>query len=191
METYKSLRDMEKDYPAAQHFVIAAVSRYKKHGGTEHIEMPLQVTLAANGVEIPFAETIADIYDRIHKQAREGVDAQSLVLAKQMALTLPLSSFTEAIERAYADIEHAVEQHLNRAPELMKESGMTQAVTERFDAIVAAWDNTRKVLEETLAAVYTLDQAQPARDAIASMDKALNTAIPFRSVGAAAAPAEA
>lgn len=58
---------------AAQHFLLVAITKSHLAGA---FSLPLNVTLTVNGVELPFSETMEEIYRRYEKQAREDVEEQ-------------------------------------------------------------------------------------------------------------------
>ena len=67
-ETFTTFRD--KDNQSAQHFLLAAIAHAGGVAAT-NLSMPLGVVMTVNGVEVPFSNTLEDIYNRISKQAEE------------------------------------------------------------------------------------------------------------------------
>jgi hypothetical protein len=78
MEIIETLREDDGSKSAAQHFVVAAVARHASNAG---IYVPLQVEFRINGVDIPFCETLEDIYVRFEKQAEETVAERANMVA--------------------------------------------------------------------------------------------------------------
>ncbi len=97
----------------AYHFFIAAITLYSKGVLNDaRLEGPINVTFNVNGVDLPFAETIRDVYGRYRDQA----DAQSLAMAEQLLSEAGL----EPIREALCNAEHEITCAINAAVAAIK-----------------------------------------------------------------------
>lgn len=84
-------------------FLIAAITQAKAVGDKINSN-PVSVTLLVNGVELPFTETMNDIYRRMEEQ----IDKQARELAERMVTAAGLEPLAEAIQKAEWEIKEAI-----------------------------------------------------------------------------------
>lgn len=73
-------------------FVIASITRAKEIGDAIKSN-PVEVTFLVNGIELPFVETMRDIYQRMEKQ----IDTQAIELAEKMVTEAGLDGVADAL----------------------------------------------------------------------------------------------
>ncbi len=98
----------EKINKPPYHFVIASITRHNK--GKEIIEKsrgkPFEITLLVNGQEIPFSETIEDIYSRIH----EDLNKKAAQLAHEKLTGCGLNKLFDLVDT----VEHKLKEELTK-----------------------------------------------------------------------------
>lgn len=107
-ETISSLRSLD-NFP--EFFLIAAITRAQKESGTELPVMPIEVILTVNGVELPYTETMDDVW--IRSQAE--FDKKVLEKAKELISDARLEAVLDVIEDARSMIFSALEKASTKA----------------------------------------------------------------------------
>lgn len=101
----------------ALHFAIAAMVSHQKTHGENSIpdsseKGTLDVELRINGVEVPFVESIEDIYSRFEK----AVDRRAAEKAMQTLEGFP-DAISAIIETCKYDLKHFIAQKLGKTTE--------------------------------------------------------------------------
>lgn len=107
-ETFTSLRSLDS-FP--EFFLIAAITRAQKESGTDLPMLPIEVTLTVNGVELPYSETMKDVWER----SQGEFDKKVLEKAKDLISSAGLEAVLEAIDDARAMVLSALEKASARA----------------------------------------------------------------------------
>jgi hypothetical protein len=84
-------------------FVIAAITRAKALGDKINSN-PVEVTLLVNGVELPFVETMNDIYQRMERQ----IDEQAREVAEKMVTEAGLDGVADALREVEWKVKDAL-----------------------------------------------------------------------------------
>ena len=98
----ETINATSKEFPGF--FVIAAITKFKKETGDKITTNPVEVTLLVNGIEVPFAETMNDIYQRMEKQ----IDERARVLAEKMVLEAGLEGVSDALREVERKVKDAL-----------------------------------------------------------------------------------
>lgn len=96
------------DFPGF--FVIAALTRAKAVGGAITGDL-VEVSFTVNGVELPFAETLNDIYQRMER----GINHKVQERAEKLIAEAGLDRLTEALREAEEAVTVAVKAALSKA----------------------------------------------------------------------------
>jgi hypothetical protein len=99
----ESVSVSSKQFPGF--FLLAAITRAKAIGDKIH-SSPVEVTFTANGVELPFVDTLNDLYERMENE----IDGRARKIAEQMIQSNGLETIHEAISDLEAKIKEAIDR---------------------------------------------------------------------------------
>lgn len=85
-------------------FIIAAITRSKVD--IDKISNPVEVTFLVNGIELPFTDTINDIYRRMN----ERLDMEAIEIAEKMVTEAGLDGVAEALREVEWKVKEALEK---------------------------------------------------------------------------------
>lgn len=90
-----------KEFPGF--FVLAAIVQ-AKNAGEKINTNPVDVTLLVNGIEMPFTETMNDIYRRMEDQ----IDGRAREIAEKMVTEAGLDGVAEALREVELKVREAL-----------------------------------------------------------------------------------
>lgn len=88
-------------------FVISAIT--KAGGVTEEMKGDMNITFQINGVNLPFEETLTNVYERMCRQFNNEVQARAEKIALEVISEAGLMKYKEALDRADSILADAID----------------------------------------------------------------------------------
>ena len=102
-ETISSLRSLDS-FP--EFFLIAAITRAQKVSGIDLPVLPIEVKLTVNGTELPYSETMDDIWERSQRE----FDKKVLQKARELVAGARLASLDAQLDRLKDTLDEVLDQ---------------------------------------------------------------------------------